>query len=213
MASPTDCTALHPSHIDPTPKFSPRERVEVGSTRATTPLNQPPTKRLAQANTQKPPAALPPPFGDETNCGGPHLPTNKRPSTAATNEPEFFLRISQAPRLQRPCPAEHTVGEGALEQRASEPHTKNPSGKRIKKDAGQAQASLARTGNNERELKIGNQQCWKSLSQEAPPRQSIKPALLETHRTSLDYIQSKPKLPKRKNKTLLSMILPQVHLR
>ena len=141
----------------------------------------------------------------EARTLGPFLPTNKRPSTAATNESEFFIhRISRAPQPQQPCTAEQFVGRAAKKQ-ASEPPAETHWGKKNKGWVGQAQAWPTSTHEKKQALPQDKQPTM------FPP--NTKPAPLETQHAVPQHCKRNPTNPNQKRKPLLSMILPQVHLR
>ena len=141
----------------------------------------------------------------EARTLGPFLPTNKRPSTAATNESEFFIhRISRAPQPQQPCTAEQFVGRAAKKQ-ASEPPAETHWGKE-KQRMGGTSTSMACKHTRKKQ----------ALPQDKQPTMfspNTKPAPPETQHAVPQHCKRNPTNPNQKRKPLLSMILPQVHLR
>jgi hypothetical protein len=129
----------------------------------------------------------------EARTLGPFLPTNKRPSTAATNESEFFIhRISRAPQPQQPCTAEQFVGRAAKKQ-ASEPPAETHWGKKNKGWVGQAQAWLAST--HTKKTSVTSRQATNNVPtkhQTRSPRDTAR---------SPTTLQKKPNQPEPKKKT------------
>ena len=76
----------------------------------------------------------------EARTLGPCLPTNKRPSIAAANEPEFYPSyLPSTSTLQQPCSAKQIVGRAPKKQ-AFEPPAENTLGER--KDKGHNETSV-----------------------------------------------------------------------
>lgn len=141
----------------------------------------------------------------EARTLGPFLPTNKRPSTAATNESEFFIhRISRAPQPQQPCTAEQFVGRAAKKQ-ASEPPRRNTLGEEKQRMGGTSTSMACKHTRKKQALPQDKQPTM------FPP--NTKPAPLETQHAVPQHCKRNPTNPNQKRKPPLSMILPQVHLR
>lgn len=81
----------------------------------------------------------------EARTLGPCLPTNKRPSTAATNESKFIHRFYQAPQLCSNHARPNSSSEGLPRNRLPNPLQKHIGGEKNKGWVGQAQAWLAST--------------------------------------------------------------------
>jgi hypothetical protein len=81
----------------------------------------------------------------EARTLGPCLPTNKRPSTAATNESKFIHRIYRAPQLCSNHARPNRSSEGLPRNKLPNPLQKHIGGKKNKGWVGQAQAWLAST--------------------------------------------------------------------
>lgn len=129
----------------------------------------------------------------EARTLGPFLPTNKRPSTAATNESEFFIhRISRAPQPQQPCTAEQVVGRAAKKQ-ASEPPAETHWGKEKQRMGGTSTSMACK--HTRKKTSVTSRQATNNVPakhQTRSPRDTAR---------SPTTLQSKPNQPEPKKKT------------
>ena len=140
----------------------------------------------------------------EARTLGPCLPTIKRPSTAATDESEFYPSyLPSTSTLQKPHPAEQIIGRAPKKQ-ASEPLAETHWGKEKQRMGGTSTSKACKHTRKKQALPRDKQPTM------FPP--NTKPAPLETHH-KVPHCHRNPTSPNQKREPLLSMILPQVHLR
>ena len=149
----------------------------------------------------------------EARTLGPCLPTNKRPSTAAANESEFYPSyLPSTSTLQQPRPAEQIAGRAPKKQ-ASEPPAENTLGERKTKDG---------WDKHKRGLQAHTKK--QALPRDKQPtmfQPNTRPAALETHH-KVPHCNRNPTTPNQKRKppaindptagsptvTLLRLLLP-----
>lgn len=128
----------------------------------------------------------------EARTLGPCLPTNKTPSTTATNESEFYPSyLPSTSTLQQRCPAKQ-IGGRAPKKQASKPPTKTHRGKE-KQRMGGTSTSMAckRTRKNKHYLQTSKPRMFLPNTKPATPRDAPQSPTL----------QSKTNQPEPKKKT------------
>ena len=192
---------IHPT-LDRTPTISPHGRFELPGARATTPSTQPPAKKLTQATHQPPP-----PFRENQLWKPAPLAhafqRTKDRAPPLRMSPNLSIVFTKHLNSAATMPGRTVRRKGSQETGFRTPCRSTLGGRKTKDGWDKHKHGLQAHTKNQ------------ALPRDKQPTMfppSTKPAPLETHH-KVPHCNRHPTNPNQKRKPLLSMILPQVHLR